>query len=231
MNICRRAVENQLIAVLFEIKISDKTSVAHLNPDMIVFNLGTLFRLVSIDLTPDDVWHAQLEIADGAMQHIKDQIQSKINARLTWLTFGNYLTVLKQNIAADKYYQYLLHILPPDHPSLVSIYNNMGLMYTLMNNNEKALECFEKTFEFHAQSSSQAVEQTDSLMSALRSSHDSTNRQLATLNKLAEMSYRLEDYPTALDFYRQAYDMTDDEKLRELYQAKIEFLSCFCRSR
>ncbi|CAF4572243.1 unnamed protein product [Rotaria sp. Silwood2] len=107
----------------------------------------------------------------------------------------------------------------------------MGLMYTLMNNNEKALECFEKTFEFHAQSLSQAVEQTDSLMSLLRSSHDSTNRQLATLNKLAEMSYRLEDYPTALDFYRRAYDMTDDEKLREVYQAKIEFLSCFCRTR
>ncbi|CAF4739770.1 unnamed protein product, partial [Rotaria sp. Silwood2] len=191
VNICRRAVDNQLIAVLFEIKISDKASVAHLNSDMIVFNLGTLFRLVSIDLTPDNVWYAQLEIADGAMQHIKDQIQTKINARLTWLTFGNYLTVLKQNIAADKYYQYLLHILPPDHPSLVSIYNNMGLMYTLMNNNEKALKCFEKAFEFHTQSSSKAVEQTDSLMSVLRSSHDSTNRQLATLNKLAEMSYRL----------------------------------------
>ncbi|CAF3327828.1 unnamed protein product [Rotaria sp. Silwood2] len=207
------------------------TLTEHIRADLSLISSPGWSRLVSIGLTPDDVWYAQLEIADGTIQHIKDQIQSKINARLTWLTFGNYLTVLKQNIAADKYYQYLLHILPPDHPSLVSIYNNMGLMYTLMNNNEKALECFEKTFEFHAQSSSQAVEQTDSLMSALRSSHDSTNLQLATLNKLAEMSYRLEDYPIALDFYRQAYDMTDDEKLRELYQAKIEFLSCFCRSR
>ncbi|CAF1319419.1 unnamed protein product [Rotaria sp. Silwood1] len=228
LNICRRAVDNRLSVILFEIKLSEKISVVYLNSDLILFNIGILFRLVSIDLRPDGIFYAQIELANATMEHIKEQIQCKLNARLTWLTFGNYLMVLKDDKIAEEYYRCLLNMILPDHPSLVSIYNNMGLMYIMMKKNQQALECFEKVSTLQSQSTQNVTGQNDSSMSIIRFSRETTADKSSTLNKIAEVSYHLEDYSTALDCYQQLFDMEDDKNLREFYRSKIEFLSCFC---
>ncbi|CAF1457350.1 unnamed protein product [Rotaria sordida] len=228
LNICRPAVDNRLSVILFEIKLSEKTFVVNLNSDLILFNLGILFRLVSIDLRPDGIFHAQLGLANAIIENIKEQIQCKLNTRLTWLTFGNYLMVLKDDKIAEEYYRYLLNMALPNHPSLISIYNNMGLMYTMMKKSQEALECFEKVSELQCQSTLNVTEQNDSSMPNIRFSCDTITKESLTLNKIAEVSYHLEDYSTALDCYQQLFEMEDDKNLREFYRSKIEFLSCFC---
>ncbi|CAF3293863.1 unnamed protein product [Rotaria sp. Silwood2] len=228
LNLCCRAVDNRLSVILFEIKLSEKTPVVYLDSDLILLNLGILFRLVSIDLRPDGIFHAQLELANAVIEHIKEQIQCKLSARLTWLTFGNYLMVLKDNKIAEEYYRCLLNMISPDHPSLVSIYNNMGLMYMTMKKNQQALEYLEKVSTFPSQSTLNVTEPNDSSMSIIRFSHETAADRSSTLNKIAEVSYHLGDYSTALDCYQQLFDMEDDKNLREFYRSKIEFLSCFC---
>ncbi|CAF4351694.1 unnamed protein product, partial [Rotaria sordida] len=121
---------------------------------MIVFGLGTLFRLISTESTPDGVWRTQLESADRAMQRIKDQLKLEVGGHLTWLTFGNYLIALKRVDAAEEYYKYLLQVLPSDHSSLASIYNNMGLMYSMKENDQEALKWFEKALKLKVTDSS-----------------------------------------------------------------------------
>ncbi|CAF4499706.1 unnamed protein product, partial [Rotaria sp. Silwood2] len=110
-DICRRAANNELQVILFELNLSDGVSPVKVDEDSVVFNLGTLFRLVSSNRTPDGIWRAQLECANDAVQHIKNQLQSKVGRRLTWLTFGSYLNFLQpKNKAAEEYYYYLANL-------------------------------------------------------------------------------------------------------------------------
>ncbi|CAM4971372.1 unnamed protein product [Rotaria socialis] len=226
-NMCRRAADNQLTVVLFELNLSERASVVDLNSDTVVFNLGTLFRLVSTDPTPDGVWRAQLEFANNAMQYIKNQLQSEIGSRLTWLTFGNYLTAIKQFPTAEEYYQYLLDILPSNHPSLASVYNNIGLMYAAIDKNQEALESFEKALQLAITPLPIVIGQAKTSKPDLSSSQDSPIEKINILNKIAEISCRQGDYTTARDFYHQALEIADDVQSRKLYKAKIDALAHF----
>ncbi|CAF3588178.1 unnamed protein product [Rotaria sp. Silwood2] len=145
--ICRRAVNNQLIVVLFELKLSDKAFVASSNSNTVIFGLGTLFRLVSVDSRPDGVWRVQLEIANMEMQSIRDQLRIEIGSNLTWLTFGNYLAAFKRFSAAQHYYEYLQQMLPREHPSLAPIYNNIDLMYSKKKDDMAAFELLKKALK------------------------------------------------------------------------------------
>jgi tetratricopeptide (TPR) repeat protein len=226
-NICRRAADNQLTVILFELKLSEGVPRAELDSDMVVFSLGTLFRLVSTESTPDGVCRTQLESADRAMQRIKDQLKLEVGGHLTWLTFGNYLTALKRFDAAKEYYKYLLVVLPSDHPSLGSIYNNMGLMYSLQKNDQEALKWFEKALKFNAKNSSVAIVQKESSMEDGSSHQYLTIDRVTILNKLAEFNYHQRNYVEALNYYRQALEISTDVSLRLFFQAKIEDILLF----
>jgi tetratricopeptide (TPR) repeat protein len=222
--ICRRAVDNQLIVVLFELKLLDKASAAHLDSYTVVFSLGTLFRLVSIDLAPDGVWRAQLEVANGSMQRIKDQLQIEIGFQLTWFTFGNYLTTFKRFDAAKKYYEYLLLVLPLNHPSLTSIYNNIGLMYLEMNDDKEALKWFDQAPKFNIKELSMQIEEKNLPIMNLPPPQFSSIDRISILSKMAETNYHQGELKDSLDCYRQALQIADDASLRQFFQAKIAAL-------
>ncbi|CAF3567329.1 unnamed protein product [Rotaria sp. Silwood1] len=224
VDICRRAIDNQLTVVLFELKLSDKISVAQLNSDTLAFSLGSLFRIVSTDAEPSGVWRAQLEPADGAMQRIRNQLRIEIGGHLTWLTFGNYLTALKRCDAAKNYYEYLLLVLPSDHPSLAFIYDNMGLMYSEMSDNERALTLFNQASEFDVANLSMPVKQTKVSTTDLSCPESSSIDKMTIFNKIAEIKCCEGDYQAALGYYRQALHVATDSASLQFYQTKIEEL-------
>jgi hypothetical protein len=98
IEICRQAIDNGLKMVLFEMKLFKGTTVKRIlaNPDLIVFPLGTIFRLKSIEQMPDNAWYIQAELSDFDLQCFKDQLQFEIGKDLTLLTISDYLMVLDQ---------------------------------------------------------------------------------------------------------------------------------------
>ncbi|CAF1471402.1 unnamed protein product [Rotaria sp. Silwood1] len=221
-SICRRAADNQLTVILFELNLSEDVPRTELNVDMIVFGLGTLFRFVSTESTPDGVWRTQLESADRAMQRIKDQLKLEVGGHLTWLTFGNYLAALKRFDAAEEYYKYLLQVLPTDHSSLASIYNNMGLMYSMKENDQEALKWLEKALKLKVTDSSTTVTQKKPSMEDESPLQHTSIDRLTILSKLADLNNRQENHSEALNYYRQALEISTDVSLRLFFQAKIE---------
>ncbi|CAF2644264.1 unnamed protein product [Rotaria sp. Silwood2] len=222
--ICRQAVDSQLTVVLFELKVANTTSLVDLNSELVVFSLGTLFRLVSTESTPIGIWRAQLESASGSMERLKDQLRIEIGGQLTWLTFGNYLTAVKRVDAAKNYYKYLLQTLPCNHPSLASINNNIGLMYSEMNDNQLALNSFKKVLEFNIKNLPMETEEKHLTVTDLSSPQSSTFDTTTVLNKIAEMYYRQKEYTNSLKYYREALQLAEDANLRQFFQAKIEAL-------
>ncbi|CAF4400124.1 unnamed protein product, partial [Rotaria magnacalcarata] len=202
-DICRRAVDKQLTVVLFELKLSKNMSVAALNLDTIVFSLGTIFRLVSTGVDPSGVWRPQLEPADGTMECIKNQLQIEIGGQLTWLTFGNYLTALKRVDAAKRYYDYILLVLPSDHPSFAFIYDNLTLVYLEITNDNKALELLKKASKFDTTSLPKPVKHTKLLVTNFFCPTSSSTDKAAIFKKIAENKYYEGDKKAALEYYRQ----------------------------
>lgn len=224
VEICRRAVNNQLTVVLFELKLSDKAFVTHVNSNTVVFSFGTLFRLISVDLAPDNVWRVQLEIDDTAMQRIQDQLRVEIGGYLTWLTFGNYLAAFKRFNSAQHYYEYLLQLVPSEHSSLASIYNNMGLMYSENKDDKTALELYKKALETKVLQSSAEVKQKNLLTSDLPRFRSTSIDRISILTKIAEITCCRGDRETSLDYYRRALEIATDATSRQFYQARIEAL-------
>ena len=221
-SICRRAADNQLTVNLFELKLSDDILRAELDTNIIVFGLGTLFRLVSIESTPDGVWRTQLESADRATQRINRQLNLEIGGHLTWLTFGNYLTALKRFSAAEEYYNYLLEVLPSNHPSLASIYNNIGLMYSMKKNDQEALIWFEKALKLDVSNSSMPTVPQNSEIGDEPSLQYVTMDRVSILSKLGALNYHQGNRSEALNYYRQALEISTDVSLRLFFEARIE---------
>lgn len=224
VDICRRAVDNQLTVVLFELKLSKNMSVAALNSDTVVFNLGTIFRLVSTDIEPSGVWRAQLEPADGAMECIKNQLRIEIGGQLTWLTFGNYLTALKRVDAAKPYYEYLLLVLPSNHPSFAFIYDNLALVYSEMTNDNEALELLNKASKLDTNSLPKPAEQTNLLLTNFFCPTSSSKDKATIYKKIAENKCYEGDEKAALEYYREALHAATDSASLQFYQTKIEAL-------
>ena len=213
VKICRQAMDNQLTVVLLELNLTEQASVMYIsNSDLVVFQLGTLFRVVSIESAPDNVLHIQLGYVNNIMQYIENELQNKIGYRLTWLTFGSYLAALEQSSAAETYYKYLVTILP-DHLNIAAI-----------RNDDDRISPTETIFSHEIpQLSSNNAPIVQSLPT------DDGTEKIRVLRRMADISYRRQDYATALVFYRQALEIDNDPRWKEFYQCKIDTLSYFHR--
>jgi tetratricopeptide (TPR) repeat protein len=155
------------------------------------------------------------------MQRIRDQLQIEIGGQLTWLTFGNYLMAFKRFDAAKNYYEYLLLVLPPNHPSLTSICNNMGLLYLEMNDDKEALKWFDQASKFNIKELPMQIEEKNLPIMDLSPPQFSSIDRIFILSKMAETNYCKEELKVSLDCYRQALQIADDASVRQFFQAKI----------
>jgi hypothetical protein len=142
--IARKVTDNGLISVLFHIEVTEGTRLLQIDSDRVIFSLGSVFRVESVNQAPDGVWYVKIKPADSKFRFIQEQIQLETEMPLTWLTYGNYLYFFKQSSQAKIYFKFLLEKLPAKHADRRSIDNNMALIYT-MENRENEINQEKKT--------------------------------------------------------------------------------------
>jgi tetratricopeptide (TPR) repeat protein len=215
-SICRRACDNGLTAVLFEINIPKMTPLTYLNSDTIIFPLSTVFKLKSINQAPDATWHIQMELADSTMELINEQLYSTIGERLSWLTFGSYLARIEKYDIAEKYFKYL-QSLSLNTQQYASIYTNMSLMYISMNGKQQeALDCLKEAEKL--------VQTYQADRSETTAEHSTLDDKINRYEQFAELHRKKGDPVYACLFYEKALKHTIDPKLHKLYQLKIKTL-------
>lgn len=134
-------ISDDLEQILFEINVEPKMaktkpfadiSEQSEHPDEleVLFMLGSIFRLKSVDQNRDGMWIIRMTLCsddeNGLNQvflHMKEQIGGRdSNLR----TLGNLLRRMNKLDLAEKYFLRLLKELPPNDPSLVSLYEELG---------------------------------------------------------------------------------------------------------
>jgi hypothetical protein len=152
--IARQAKDRGYLTAVLEIEVSHKYAkmVYSVDANRVLFQLGTVFRLCSVDLALDGVWHIHLKCVADEKHLITEQLQLQIGERLTWLTFGNYLFALQKHTEAIDYCQYLLDHLGRYSLARSSIYNNMGVMFSLKQMDMKALRYYDEALKLVGQS-------------------------------------------------------------------------------
>ncbi|CAF0904766.1 unnamed protein product [Adineta steineri] len=228
--IARKLADNGLISILFQIEVVEGTRLYEIDLYRVIFSLGAIFRLESIDLAPDGVWYVKIKSADSGFRMIKQQLQFETDVLLSWLTYGNYLYFLKQSRRAKAYFDYLLHNLPLEHIDRLSIYNNMALIYTMENEEagkteaerlyDDALKC--ATPIDSNSKINECIDQTCStiLTAAAPLSETDIDRSIV-LGSMADVYYQTGDYKSALEHYKQALQLSADSQCRSYYQQMI----------
>ncbi|CAF1401290.1 unnamed protein product [Adineta steineri] len=228
--IARMLADNGLISILFQIEVIEGTRLREIDPYRVIFRLGAIFRLESINLAPDGVWYVRIKSADSEFRMIKQQLQFETDVLLSWLTYGNYLYFLKQSQQAKAYFEYLLNNLPLEHIDRPSVYSNMALIYTKENEKPektKAKKLYDDALKCATSidSNSKINECRDQtcieiLTAAVPSSETEIDRSIV-LGRMADVYYQTGDYKSALDHYKQALHLSADSQYRSYYQHMI----------
>lgn len=131
--IAQQAKAKDYQTTILEIEVPERyaKTVYSVDTNRVIFQLGAVFRLCSVDLAPDGVCYVHLKCVADEKHLITEQLQLQIGERLTWLTFGNYLFALQKYREAIDYYEYLLDHLDQHSLARSSIHNNMGVMFSL----------------------------------------------------------------------------------------------------
>jgi tetratricopeptide (TPR) repeat protein len=228
--IARKMVDDGLLSVLIQIEVAEGIRLLETSSDHVIFHLGAVFRLESMNLAPDGVWYAKIKSADSEFQVIKEQIQLEIEVPLSWLTYGNYLYFLRRPQLAETYFKYLLEKLPSGHIDRgSSIYSNI-LVYSMKNGKDgkaKAEKIYDEAFKC-----AQSVEyistgneyngQTCVATPGGNVTLSNTSIDHSTvLGNIADVYYQKGDYKLALEHYKQALELSTDARCRSYYKQMI----------
>ncbi|CAF1431833.1 unnamed protein product, partial [Didymodactylos carnosus] len=207
-------------SVLFEITIDTNvfvTPYATINTikdcqdkDVIMFSLGTVFRIRSVELFMSKIWYIRLiytKEENDELQSLNERFQNEIGAPLTILTFGNYLSALGKHSEAEIYYTELLR----NDPSNSTILTNLG------NMKENHLEA-EKYYQL-ARENVGSDGNSGVLTCATTSQSVCSKGQIqfcplddddpsAVYNNIASIYYSEGKYDSALDYYKKALEIT-----------------------
>ena len=227
----RKMVDNGLISILCHINVMKDTHVLELDSSRVILPSGVLFRFESINRAPDGVYYVKIKSADSEFQLLKEQIQFEIRVPLSWLTYGNYLYFLNRSEQAKTYFEYLLGKLPPENIHRSSIYNNMALIYTMENGDDgkiKAQKIYEDALKCalsitHNSIVDEHQDQTCNSISTVAVTLSTTSVDRSTVLARMAKSYHQEgDYKSALDYYKQALELSNDLRYRTYYRHMIE---------
>jgi tetratricopeptide (TPR) repeat protein len=223
--IARQAADRGLLVIIFQIEISTQAHALELDNNRLLFRFGTIFRIQSVDLAPDNVWYAELAYADLDFQSVQERLQLQVGEQLTWLTLGNYLNALDHFNEAKCYYDYLLNTLSNNHEARPSIYNNMGLMFAQSGDNNQALEYYNLSMNLLATVSANTDHPSDPII--FKTLFQSTETEMAidgsSLNdRMSEVHLQQSRREEALKCYRKALELTTDPLLRIRFELKIK---------
>lgn len=155
--------------VLFEIEadpqmegiraFADITSLSYFAGESeVLFMLGSIFRLVSIDCHEQGVWILRLKLCgnnDLDLQAVFDHMKNQHGSgETTLLSLGLTLCEMGRYDEAEKFFRRLLKEIPADHEDIAACYHNLGNLFdhtgdypASLNWHEKALETMLRTLK------------------------------------------------------------------------------------
>jgi tetratricopeptide (TPR) repeat protein len=126
----------------------------------ILFSIGTIFQIDSVDLETDTIWLVKLSWTNEVSEKLKEMKQltelldfytnQNIGDHPSILTFGLFLSKMGLLREATRFYIYLRKTLPPDHPDRGVLHNNLGEVLRKRNYLNQARFEFEEALEYCA---------------------------------------------------------------------------------
>jgi tetratricopeptide (TPR) repeat protein len=149
-------------SVLFEIKadpslktvvfadVADKGRIE--GEEEVLFSLNCLFKIHSVNFdSTRKLWKVQLNATDEGAEKVEEYLtlsKQQIEESSPIIYFGCLLlNELGQVDRAEKYFHMLLKSLPPNHPDIASVYNNIGTVYNRKGETNLALKNYEIAYE------------------------------------------------------------------------------------
>jgi tetratricopeptide (TPR) repeat protein len=156
-----------IVSVIFEITVDLKVpcrpfaNIAQLSSikdeNEILFSIGTIFRIESVDLEIDTIWLVKLTWTNDCNEKLKEMKQltglldfytgQNIGDHPSVLTFGLFLSKMGLLRQALRFYVSLRKILPFDHPDRGVLFNNLGEVLRKLNYFNQARCEFEMALE------------------------------------------------------------------------------------
>jgi tetratricopeptide (TPR) repeat protein len=201
---------NVLQRVLFEIEVDPSIknivyadisqSGKYLEEKEILFNLNSLFKIISIDWDSiDDIWKIKLKATDEGTQNVDEHlkhIQQEIDECSPIIYFGwLLLNELGQVNQAEKYFQMLLKTLSIDHEDLASAYNGIGCVYSKRNQLNLALENYQIALDMRQ-----------------KRIPPNYSHIAASLHNIGGIHMVKGDFDQALRYYKQALQIEEDHQ-------------------
>jgi tetratricopeptide (TPR) repeat protein len=146
-------------SVLFQIKISTqnnlkpfaniKTKSFMKDEDEVLFSLGTIFRIESVENLNENIWLLNLTLTtdeDQQLQVLRKYLQERLDQTSSIHDLGDFLYKIGDYDRAENYYRLLLNKYPPDHRDLVMVYCNLGVLQHCKDNYREAYNYFTTAF-------------------------------------------------------------------------------------
>jgi tetratricopeptide (TPR) repeat protein len=110
----------------------------------ILFTLGSIFRLITIEQQSDGMWIIQLILCTDNDQQLKDIFKIYQN---NILSFGNFLIKMNQIDEAEKFFIRLLDELSDDKQIIADCYYALGCIETEKQNDNNSLDWHKKSLD------------------------------------------------------------------------------------
>ncbi|CAF1351125.1 unnamed protein product [Didymodactylos carnosus] len=158
----------------------------------ILFTMGAVFRIASIEETGKSYWEVTLELTgeqDEELKMLSGRIKKETFNPNPLHNWANLLLEMGHYTSAERYYHVLLEdaLAAKYHPSLSGIYYKLGSVYYNMDQKTKAVEYYDR-----------------SLDGAVKDLPNSLPVLAMTYNNLGMLYCKQQDYEKAASYYKQA---------------------------
>ena len=206
-------------SVIFEIKIdpvSYRRPFARIgdlsfnkDEDEVLFAMGTVFRIESVELYTDDIWLVKLTLSDEVDKKLTDLLDHymlTIGEQSSILVLGLFLSKMGQFEKAQRFYKRLLGELSSGDSTLGVVLNNLGETYRQQGNMDQAMHYFQRALAIND-------ERTYSYLW----------RAIAYSN-MASIFQSREELDQALVYYREALNVLRTKVTADISQETDELL-------
>jgi tetratricopeptide (TPR) repeat protein len=158
----------------------------------VLFTLGSIFRLISIQHQSDGIWIIQLSLCTDNDSELKEIFKPfKTNENISLISFGNLLRKMGQSNKAEKFFTQLLNELSENSQNIADCYYALGCIAM-----EKKI--YDSSFQWHQKSLDVKLKILKEDDSSLADSY----------NSIAQIYLKKSDYKQALASYCRALKIT-----------------------
>ena len=159
--------------------------------DEVLFMLGSIFRLLSIDTDERGICILRLTLCannDPDLQAVFDYMKNQYGTgEMTILSYGLILNKMSKYDEAERYYHRVLNETPSDHADTYACYHNLGILFDDKGDYQSSLDWHKKAIDGMLQSSAR------------------NDDSIATVyNSIAAVHSKMNNFDDALEYFQMA---------------------------